>query len=117
MPTAFEYMYRDAGNFKAFGSLILDAEISAAGEALVLNRLESGEFFIAEQVGVPPLCEALYASSGGPTQADHCWHEFVGFRRLTSLPDRCSVFSASEFIQSFAQIERWHGNLSPHFAV
>lgn len=117
MQTEFEYMYRDAGNFKVFGSLILDAEISPAAEALVRSRLESGEFFIAEQVGVPPLYEQLYESSGGPTSSDHCWHEFVGFRRLTSFRDGCSVLSTSEFIQNFAQVESWHGNLSSHFTI
>lgn len=27
MWTAFDYMYRDAGNFKAFGAVVLDGEL------------------------------------------------------------------------------------------
>ena len=55
MWTAFEYQYRDADNFKAFGTVILDGAVSEADESVVRAHLNSGEFFIAEQIGVPPL--------------------------------------------------------------
>lgn len=118
MWTAFEYLYRDAGNFKAYGTVLLDGVITAANEQLVRSRLDGGEFFIAEQLGVPSLFEQLYNWSGGPTQSDHCWHEFGGFRELaTPREDTSTAITASEFIARFADIADWDQTLSPHFRL
>ena len=118
MWTAFEYMYRDAGNFKAFGTVTLKGAVSRADEKLVRERLDSGEFFIAEQVGVPPLYGRLYQWSDGPTQSDHCWHEFTEFRRRASPPKTTSkVLAAKDFIGRFAAVERWKLELSRHYEL
>jgi hypothetical protein len=116
MWTAFDYMYRDAGNFKAFGTIVLKGSVNQADQAMVRSRLSDGEFFIAEQVGVPPLYHELYRWSGGPTENDHCWHEFISFRE-TSAPDRESTCTADEFVDRFAVVEKWDETLSPHFAL
>lgn len=117
MWTAFEYMYRDAGNFKAFGTVALAGDLDAGDQALIRGRLSSGEFFIAEQVGVPPLYRELYKWSGGPTSDDHCWHELVGFRPMSGPAEGVQVVSAREFVARFASVEDWTGELSPHFSI
>jgi hypothetical protein len=53
-------MYRDAGNFKAFGTVSLDGELGKAEKELIRERLAGREFFIAEQVRVQPLYRELY---------------------------------------------------------
>jgi hypothetical protein len=114
--TAFDYMYRDAGNFKAFGSVTLEGCLTPDDQVIIQSRLSSGEFFIAEQVGVPALYRQLYQWSGGATDSDHCWHEFVGFRELRQTSDDGSpLFRASDFVVKFASIEKWDETLSPHF--
>lgn len=75
-----EYLYRDAGNYKVFGEILLTGTISETDSATILGKLDSGEFFVAEQVGVPPLSESLWSLSGGMTEHDHALHEFIGFR-------------------------------------
>jgi hypothetical protein len=116
MWTAFDYMYRDAGNFKAFGTVILDKELSQADRQMISERLDAGDNFIAEQIGVPPLYEQLYRWSDGATQCDHCWHEFIGFRDLARAPDEhLDVFDATAFISQFKSISEWDGSLSRHF--
>jgi hypothetical protein len=115
--TAFEYLYRDAGNFKAFGEVLLEGELKPVEQQLIRDRLFSGEFFIAEQVGVPPLYRQLYEWSGGPTKDDRCWHEFVGFRQITETNSESPKMSSTDFVARFADVEAWCGTLSPHFWI
>ncbi|WP_155264414.1 hypothetical protein [Sphingomonas segetis] len=118
MWTAFDYMYRDAGNFKALGTVLVEDLLNEADRHSVVACLSSGEFFIAEQVGLPPLYEQLHRWSGGPTQSDHCWHEFVAFRDLSELPAGASnAMPAAEFVARFAAVTDWDGELSPHFRL
>jgi len=118
MWTAFDYMYRDAGNFKAFGTVSLDGVLSEADRQMLRERLEGGEYFIAEQVRVPALYEQLYRWSEGTTRSDHCWHEFIGFRDLESAPDeRLPVAEAAAFIAQFRSVSEWDCSLSPHFEL
>jgi hypothetical protein len=117
MWTAFDYLYRDAGNFKAFGRVILEGRLRPADEALVCSRLSSGEFFIAEQVGVPTLYEELYRWSGGVTGSDHCWHEFVRFRETSDGGEGRAAATIAEFVARFAEVKDWDETLSPHFAI
>ena len=80
----FEYMYRDAGNWKTYGALLLAGDADGAEEAL-RGCLEWGDLFVAEQVGVPSLCEEHFAAcSDGPSDLDHAYHEFLDLRRATS---------------------------------
>ena len=116
MWTAFDYLYRDAGNYKVRGSLLLNGAISQADRELVQSRMEAGEYFIAEQVGVHPLYEQLYKWSDGPVDLDHCWHEFVGFRELAAPSKPQSAVPVRDFVDRFASVDGWDGALSPHFS-
>lgn len=117
MWTAFDYMYRDAGNFKAFGTVILEGSVSSADQELIRCRLESGEFFIAEQVEVRPLYGELCKWSRGPTSDDHCWHEFVGIRPLNEPENHAQSVTTHEFVARFAAVDAWNEGLSPQFGV
>lgn len=78
--TIFEYTYRDAGNFKTHGQLLL-AGASEEAEAVIRGCLEWGDQFVAEQLGVPSLCEEHWEAVGeGPSELDHAFHEFFGLR-------------------------------------
>jgi hypothetical protein len=114
MWTTFDYMYRDAGNFKAFGMIVLEGRVGAADQELIRSRLSSREFFIAEQVGVPPLYQNLYGWSGGATDSDHCWHEFVGFRDIAAFEGDSNTHEAKELVSRFDSVEDWDEALSPH---
>ena len=78
--TVFEYMYRDAGNFKTVGRLLLSGR-DANAEAAIRACLEWSSQFVAEQVGVPALCQQHWDSVGeDPSELDHAYHEFVRLR-------------------------------------
>ena len=81
--SVFEYLYRDASNYKSWGSILLRG-VATPLETQVLTRcLEDSSFFVAEQIGVPELREALYALSGGQTEDDHAFHEYFALRAAT----------------------------------
>ena len=116
MQTIFEYCYRDAGNFKAFGSVELEGALSPSQAEAIQSKLEAGQFFIAEQVGLPPLYEQLYKWSGGPIGTDHCWRECVGFKMApTAGPLREQAVTVAKFVERFASLVEWDESLSPHF--
>ncbi len=81
----FEYCYRDASNYKAFDNLLLTGAATPGDVQELQDTLIEGEWFIAEQVGIPTLFHRLFAYSGGyPTIDDHEWHEFVRVREATT---------------------------------
>lgn len=82
--TVFEYLYRDASNFRKQGSLLLDGQAAEADVETVRARLDAGTYFVAEQVGVPSLRAVLAAETGGLTDDDHSFHEFVALRPATA---------------------------------
>jgi hypothetical protein len=116
--TIFEYLYRDAGNFKAFGCVALCGAISAADREMIRTKLDAGEHFVSEQVGVPPLYEQLYQFSDGSTVSDHSWHEFVSFRECEALETDFKIGgTAKDFVRRFASVNEWDLSLSPHFKI
>lgn len=118
MMTLFHYRYRDAENYKANGTVALTGVVSSQCWEAALTRLEESAFFVAEQLGVPPLYSALYQFSGGPTLADHCWHEFIEVAVTDGLePDTHLWGSAADFTARLSAVSEWKGSLSPHFCL
>jgi len=78
--TILEYQYRDAGNYKAFGELLLEGEMTPNDLADLTPYLYDGEYFIPEEVGIQPLQPLLWEEFGSANEDDHGWHIFVGTR-------------------------------------
>lgn len=88
----FDYLYRDAGNFKASGRLLLRGRFSTEVDAALRAALGGDGFFVAEQVGVPPLYAELWALSAGPCSDDHVFHEFLRLRQAEAADLRLPVW-------------------------
>ena len=114
----FEYQYRDAGNFKAFGEIWLSGALTEQAHTKLVNCLESSEFFIAEQIGIPPLYHELFFYSGGRTTDDHSWHTFLGIRAERKLADQTTPWgTVSNFLTAFVAVgQNWKPEMSPNFA-
>ncbi|MDQ3027263.1 MAG: hypothetical protein M3R58_12265 [Pseudomonadota bacterium] len=73
MNVRFGYLYRDAGNFKRFGSVIFavdgDVDLAALRNEIRGSLIDSG-FFVAEEVGIPRLAFETHVR-----HLDHGWHE------------------------------------------
>jgi hypothetical protein len=113
----FEYLYRDGSNYKAWGEILLSGSPSPNDIEVLRECLESGEYFVAEQVGIPPVYKELWDLSGGPTSDDHALHEFVTLRAASedegnSLP----LFGElSDLLKTFQAVTKWDYSLSPNF--
>ncbi|MBN7813081.1 hypothetical protein J0A68_19155 [Algoriphagus sp. H41] len=71
------YRYRDAHNYKEFGSMVFANPAGMSVEAatdLLRGKLISEEFFVPQDWGLA----RLHASSYNP-EVDHEWHEFEEF--------------------------------------
>ena len=80
----FNYLYRDAGNFKVFGREIIsnpDSITVADAEKQIRKVLIDGEFFDPIDWGVQPLKPAEWDD-----ELDHSWNEFDSFELTDSLP-------------------------------
>ena len=114
--TVLEYMYRDAGNFKTDGRLLLTGN-DAGAEAAIRACLEWGDQFVAEQVGIPSLCREHWESvQDGPSDLDHAYHEFVGLREAGKEDLMRPAWGSLEVLveRMRAAARRWDVRLSPN---
>lgn len=93
----FEYLYRDAGNYKKFGSAILDnpnrIDPEKAAEKLK-EHLIDGEFFYPKKVGIPLLEHHAF-----DPDLDHEWYEF---EKLSNTNEETTIkVSIEEFVERF----------------
>lgn len=113
----FEYRYRDGGNWKTHGAMLLAGDPSDLTTSL-RECLEWGDQFVAEQVGIPSLCAKHFADCGdGPSDLDHAYHEFVDLRPVTDT-DIAVMRPAGELRDLTARFRaaagRWDVTLSPN---
>lgn len=114
--TVFEYLYRDAANYKVYGTLLLRGNLSEDYEAEIKVRCEGTEYFVAEQLDIPSLCELLWVQSNGPSEDDHGFHEFICLR--VAGPDEVEALNEwgtlDELLRRFRAAEKWNLSLSPN---
>ena len=70
----FNYLYRDAGNYKLFDSVIFTNKTAMSLEFIKLSirsKLIDGEYFIPEKWNIPRLSFGDYSP-----ESDHDYHEF-----------------------------------------
>ena len=107
--STFGYLYRDGGNFKSWGMLLLSGDAGEADKKLLISCLESGLWFSAEKLGIPVLYEGL--TKFGPSSLDHTWHEFEDLRPATqSEIESNECFGSLEaLLKSFLKQQHyWH---------
>lgn len=114
--SVFVYQYGDADNVSSPGKVLLRGQCNKTLEAAVRTACECGEFFVAEQVGVPTLYVELYELSGGPTVDDVAFHEFLDLRSAT-VEEAASLRlwgKLDDFVARFCALRHWDCTLSPH---
>jgi hypothetical protein len=79
--TVFEYLYRDGGNFKSYGMVLLQGTFSKEIKNTITSCLIDGMWFVAKDVGLPELFEGV--TKWGPSDLDHPWHEMAELRPAT----------------------------------
>jgi hypothetical protein len=79
--TVFEYLYRDGGNFKSWGAVLLKGTFREEVQNTITGCLIDGMWFVAKDVGLPDLFEGV--TQWGPSDLDHPWHEMADLRAAT----------------------------------
>lgn len=76
MNIKFEYIYRDAANFKNYGAIVLSNPENLSVETLRRDIEDTlcGNCFMAAQIDVP---EVFLWANAPFTEDDHIWHEFL----------------------------------------
>ena len=99
----FNYLYRDAGNYKKWGDVTFSNSEKMTAEE-VSSRLrkafDSGSLFIAAQIKIP---EVFLFPEWDLSLDDHCFHEFVSVElsdESTSDQRRRSIKSFVEEVES-----------------
>lgn len=116
----FEYRYRDAGNWKTEGTVILSGQADAALVEAIRQSLESDELFVPEQVGLDPLQNehVLAHKCGYDDDLDHAFHEFIGVRAIDTANETQHATLATT-LESLAdrfkaaRKQGWNVSLSP----
>jgi hypothetical protein len=94
----FNYLYRDAGNYKNFGSVVFSNPKLLSTETLIKpisSSLIDGEYFYHNRLGVPALFFSLKNSD------DHFWHEFENIEETNDEPT--DTRTINEFLNSFSK--------------
>lgn len=109
MNVQFDYLYRDAGNNKQSGALIFSGEkvekLEYVDEAIQRHLIDD-MFFIARDVGVPPLSFHDY-----DVNLDHDWHEYLGLS-WTDMPATVgSDFDINNFIKLMSDSKKYQDRL------
>lgn len=86
MNLRFEYLYRDAANYKAWCALVVsnpgDAHSAATAEQAASKVLIDGAWFVAAAADLPDL-----RGDEWDDELDHDWHELHGFAETDVPPD------------------------------
>lgn len=102
MNIRFEYLYRDAGNFKNWGELVFSNPSNINVDMLksiAANMLIDQSYFIASKANVPDLHFKEYNM-----QLDHhCWHEIHTFVPTEEAPNDPLGRNIEEFIESLRE--------------
>lgn len=103
--TVFEYLYRDASNYKAWGAILLEGAFTPQDEAALRSQLDSGEYFIPGKVGIDALQPRIWSAGFPPNCDDHEFHEFVELRAATAadLVEMSVWGSLKDLLQRFQQ--------------
>ncbi len=94
----FEYLYRDSGNFKQFGFIVLanPTQINPDNATFLIKPyLLDGEFFYPDKIQVPRLENFEF-----DPELDHEWYEFEKFTLTNEKPT--DSMNAQNFLDRFA---------------
>lgn len=101
----FNYLYRDASNYKSWGAVLLEDDVSDFDRE-ELKRLWTGKNFVARQLGVRDLRADMWKWSGGlPNEDDHEWHEVWDVSAAT-IEDVKELPSAGQLSVFLKRLER-----------
>lgn len=104
MNVRFNYLYRDAGNYKNYGDIVFankNSHDESYLEKQVRNLLIYSEFFVAEKTNIP----TLYFDKQIP-ELDHGCHQFDSFETCDDSTTDQSGRDITEFLSSLEEAHK-----------
>ncbi len=108
----FEYLYRDAGNYKTHGRVLLRGRVLTEDDAAIRRALDD-DTFNHDAVGLPSLHAQHWSDCGSEFAAelDHPLHELTALR--AARPDEIEGLSADGSIAQLAASPSWQPGSAP----
>ena len=100
----FNYLYRDASNYKSFGSIVFTNPYSFS-ICFIDSYFDFENLFIADQISVP---EIFLYGKHDITIDDHCYHEYEGIKETEKASNDEMNRTINEFIWE-VQFESFKG--------
>ena len=95
----FNYLYRDASNYKTFNSIIFpnpqNIPLQELEEKIIQNLIDH-QYFIASKINIP---EIFLNNEYDFNKDDHGWHEFEDIETTEEEPNDEFERSISDFIE------------------
>jgi hypothetical protein len=111
----FNYLHRDAGNYKKWGSVIFanpEELTSQSVASQLMDAFPEENLFIAHQIRVP---EVFFYTRGNATSDDHCFHEFDRIEETLEPPNDRHSRTIGEFLaETQRQSKRGWIPFDPH---
>jgi hypothetical protein len=97
--TIIEYQYRDASNYKSYGEILIEGIFSKDEVKLIHSCMyDNGEYFIPEEIGIPPLQKILWEKYNGPNEDDHEWHTIECIRNANQEDMKLPLWGTKQFL-------------------
>lgn len=104
---SFDYLYRDASNYKDTGCVVFLGDGMSIREARrrLTVAFDSGLCFVADQIDIP---EVFLWNLYSIADDDHCWHECEGLERTTA--QATDPRTLTEFVEAVEKAAKqgWH---------
>jgi hypothetical protein len=97
MNSLFEYLYRDGGNWKQWGSVVFRGAPPPDAEERFRKACDRSELFIADQVRLPEVFFTEYPVNDD----DHCYHEYWSIAATDDPPNDAHDRTIDEFVEEF----------------
>lgn len=104
MNIRFEYLYRDAGNYKNWGDVVFSNKNDHDAEWLEQKAREvliDSDFFVAEKARVPTLYFDEHIE-----RLDHDWHQFESFMVTSDQTNDPRNRDVLEFLEALEQASK-----------
>lgn len=102
MNIRMEYLYRDAGNYKSWGAVVVRNVPNPLSldevERMARASLIDGAWFVAAAADLPEL-----RGDEWDDELDHDWHELHGFAKTDALPDDPGCRDIHGLLESLAE--------------
>lgn len=105
MNTKFSYIYRDAENYKASNTIVLEGELTEAQINEMLALLDCNGCFVPSDVGLPHLHEELQRWDTQDYDIDHPFHELHRDYICSTKEEPNVPMSARKLYEKFKEVD------------